>query len=235
VISTEGIISMSEAIAAERNSSPWPSLRFIGLPLLVLAALAGIFGPLAPARAADGHFFNMPSGSMKPTLLVGDGFYRSEYTAETEPKRGDVALFHHPREAATVYVKRIIGLPGDRIQMRAGVLVINDVPVKRERVEDFIDEEDGGARVIQWRITLPEGVSYLAIDLQPNGPLDNTDVYAVPPGHYFMLGDNLDNSTDSRVPQDKQGVGYVPFENLIGRATFIFYSNRFNRIGRTIQ
>jgi signal peptidase I len=176
-----------------------------------------------------------------PTLLVGDYIFVSKYAYgyshfslpfspplfsgrifPAAPRRGDVAIFRLPKDPATDYVKRIVGLPGDRIQMKGGVLIINDVPVQRERVDDFIDE-DSGERIRRWRETLPGGVSYLAIDAQDNGFLDNTQVYTVPPGHYFMLGDNLDNSTDSRV---LSAVGYVPFENLIGRAEFIFFSTR---------
>src|SRR5882762_6196733 len=122
----------------------------------------------------------------------------------------------------TDYVKRVIGLPGDRIQMIDGLLHINGAPVKRERIADFIDDENGGAeRVRRWRETLPNGVSYESLDLQDNGFLDNTEEYLVPTGHYFMMGDNRDNSADSRVPS---AVGYVPFENLIGKAQIIFFS-----------
>jgi len=109
--------------------------------------------------------------------------------------------------------------------MIGGLLHINGVPVKRERVGDFIDDEYGGAgRVRRWRETLPNGVTYESLDLQDDGFLDDTQEYAVPPGHYFMMGDNRDNSTDSRVPPESQGVGYVPFENLIGKAQIIFFS-----------
>jgi signal peptidase I len=103
-----------------------------------------------------------------------------------------------------------------------GLLHINGVPVKRERISDFIDDESGSpVRVKRWRETLPNGVSYETLDLQDNGFLDNTQVYNVPAGHYFMMGDNRDNSTDSRVLSQ---VGYVPFENLVGRAQIIFFS-----------
>jgi signal peptidase I len=185
--------------------------------------------------------FNIPSGSMKATLLVGDYLFVSQYSYGyshyslpfspplfsgrifgSAPGRGDVVVFRLPKDDSMDYIKRVIGLPGDRIKMIDGLLHINDVPVKRERVGDFIDDEDGGAdHVRRWRETLPNGVSYEVLDLQDNGFLDNTQEYVVPSGHYFMMGDNRDNSADSRV---LSAVGYVPFENLIGKAQIIFFS-----------
>jgi signal peptidase I len=183
--------------------------------------------------------FNIPSGSMKGTLLVGDYLFVSQYSYGyshyslplspplfsgrifgSAPERGDVVVFALPKNDSVDYIKRVIGLPGDHIRMIGGLLHINGVPVKRERVADFIDDEDG-SRVRRWRETLPNGVSYETLDLQDNGALDNTREYVVPPGHYFMMGDNRDNSADSRVPSE---VGYVPFENLIGKAQMIFFS-----------
>jgi signal peptidase I len=187
--------------------------------------------------------FNIPSGSMIPTLLVGDYLFVSKFSYGythyslpfsppifsgrifgSGPQRGDVVVFRLPKDDSVDYIKRVIGLPGDRIQMIDGVLNINGVPVPRQRVEDMVTDEDGVVqRVKQYRETLPNGVSYNTWDLTDNGFYDNTPVYTVPPGDYFMMGDNRDNSTDSRVLSQ---VGYVPAENIIGRAQIIFFSIR---------
>src|ERR1700752_5133542 len=191
--------------------------------------------------------FNIPSGSMKATLLVGDYLFVSKYSYGynpfsilltpplpklfsgrifgSEPNRGDVVVFRLPKDDSTDFIKRVIGLPGDRIQVKEGLLYINDKPVERERLSDFIGEDPCGseatARVKRWKETLPNGVSYETLDCVDNGFYDNTNVYTVPPGDFFMMGDNRDNSTDSRV---LSAVGYVPFENIIGRAQMIFFS-----------
>lgn len=139
------------------------------------------------------------------------------------PKRGDVAVFKLPTDTEIDYIKRVIGLPGDRIQVRDGVLYINGQAVKKERIEDYSDPGEPGLRrpVPQFIETLPNGVSYRVLDTDPMGGADNTQEYVVPEGHYFMMGDNRDNSQDSRY---LSAVGYVPIENFVGRADIIFFS-----------
>jgi len=187
--------------------------------------------------------FNIPSGSMIPSLLIGDYLFVSKYAYgysrysmpfglgpsggrlfERAPERGDVVVFKKPTENKIDYIKRVVGLPGDRIQVIAGVLHINGAPVKRDRIEDFIDRDRDGniIRAPQYVETLPNGRTHRIIEfLGDNGPADNTMEYVVPPGHYFMMGDNRDNSADSRFLSE---VGYVPAENLVGRAEILFFS-----------
>ncbi|MBZ9935433.1 signal peptidase I [Mesorhizobium sp. BR1-1-16] len=186
--------------------------------------------------------FNIPSGSMKDTLLVGDYLFVSKYAYgysryslpfapdifsgriwSSPPERGDVAVFKLPRDPSVDYIKRVIGLPGDKIQMIDGVLQINGKPVPKEKIDDYTTTDEFGAevRVSRYKETLPNGVSYTVLDLDPHSFSDNTQVFEVPPDHYFMMGDNRDNSTDSRV---LGAVGYVPFENFVGRAGLIFFS-----------
>lgn len=186
--------------------------------------------------------FNIPSGSMMATLLVGDYLFVSKYTYGYSkyslpwspnlfagriwsgvPERGDVVVFRLPRDDSTDYIKRVIGLPGDRIQMIEGLLHINGEPIRRERIDDFVQNEPGApsTRIKRWRETLPNGVSYTTLDLFDNGFYDNTQVYEVPAGHYMMMGDNRDNSTDSRALNQ---VGFVPLVNIVGRAQIIFFS-----------
>lgn len=186
--------------------------------------------------------FNIPSKSMVPTLLVGDYLFVSKYSYgysrfslplglnlfsgrlfARPPQRGDVVVFKLPTDNSTDYIKRLIGLPGDHIQMIHGILHVNGKPVERQQIPDYVDRDTGGvSRAVQYDETLPNGKMHPIIEIDgDDGPADNTPEYVVPEGHYFMMGDNRDNSQDSRF---LTAVGYVPAENLVGRAEFIFFS-----------
>ena len=198
--------------------------------------------------------FNIPSGSMKSTLLIGDYLFVSKFAYGysrysfdffgwdlvppnfggeggrllfESPKRGDVAVFKLPRDNKTDYIKRIVGLPGDRIQVLNGVLIINGVALKREWVDKFVETDaSGNTRSIDLyeETMLNKDTPYDTLDLNPQGNLDNTEIFVVPKGHYFAMGDNRDNSLDSRVASTHGGVGFIPAENLVGRADIIFFS-----------
>src|SRR6516162_7164350 len=193
-------MSMSAEEERPKESSGFAEVIRAAIPALLVALMI---------RAVLFEAFNIPSGSMKGTLLVGDYLFVSKYSYGyshfsvpfspplfsgrifgSPPQRGDVVVFRLPRDDSTDYIKRVIGLPGDRIQVTGGMLYINGKAVKRERVDDFFDDENSGERVRRWRETLPEGVTYETLDLQDNGSLDNTEEYVVPAGHYFMMGDN---------------------------------------------
>jgi signal peptidase I len=240
--------------------------RTLAIALGVAAFLVPSYLMASVTRSLIIQPFNIPAGSLEPTLLIGDYLFASKWAYGysrysfplaliplegrlfgSAPELGDLVVFKFPPDGETDYIKRVVGFPGDRVQMREGVLYINDRAVPKERIEDYIEDVGGQTREIpRYRETLPNGVSYEILDREPEGNLDNTQVYAVPEGHYFMMGDNRDNSLDSRVD-----VGYVPFENLVGKAELIFYSTngearlwevwnwfssiRYDRIGRYID
>ena len=221
-------------MATRRSGRLWDTVKTVVYAVLIALAIRTVaFEP-----------FNIPSGSMKADAAGGrlsgssPSILRLQPRAfpwplslplipgrilMAEPERGDVAVFKLPTDDKTDYIKRIVGLPGDRIQMRGGRLHINGEQVARRRVVDFIEIDAHGRlhRTAQFDETLPNGRTYRILEHTDQGQLDNTPAYAVPAGHYFAMGDNRDNSLDSRV---LSGVGFVPVENLVGRAEILFFS-----------
>ena len=185
--------------------------------------------------------FKIPSGSMYPTLYVGDYLFVSKYTYgyskhslpfsmplfegriwADEPNRGDVVVFKFPQDNKTDYIKRIIGLPGDKVKLEEGRLYVNGELVNREEIEDFVirDSQGNAERYHQYIETLPNDVKHKILEVSDRESEDNLPELTVPQGYYFVMGDNRDRSDDSRV-----NVGFVPFENLVGKARFLFFSH----------
>jgi signal peptidase I len=208
--------------------------------------LAGIVLAVFLAKGALAEPFYVPSGSMEPTLQIGDALLATKFAygystaslpiqinlPETRrvfgetPKLGDVVVFRWPGDRSQAWVKRVVGLPGDRIQMRQGQLFINNraAELKPDGIGKVEDDNGGYERAYRYIETLPNGVSHEIFKLRDNGRLDNTAEVTVPPGHLFVMGDNRDNSADSRVPLRDGGVGMLPIDDLVGRADAILGS-----------
>lgn len=210
---------------------------FLDLKSLVIAILLAVV-----FRTIFFEPFHIPSGSMKSNLEIGDYLFVSKYSygysrysipfglpffegrlldgEGDDPKRGDVVVFKLPQNTSENYVKRLIGLPGDTIQMKDGVLHLNDQAIPKMYKDVYVDEKNN--EIKRYTETLPSGVSYEVLDIVNGSQKDNTDVFYVPEGHYFFLGDNRDDSTDSRFLDE---VGYVPYDHLVGRASIIIWPN----------
>jgi len=229
------------AAARPKQEGLWGIIKFIipaGAILLLVHSL--VF-----------QVYNIPTGSLIPTLRVGDYVVASQFSYGyshyslpgfldwfpqampgriffSEPKRGDVAVFRPPGDAGENFIKRVIGLPGDRIQLKNARLYINGELVDREPLAPFPTSNPFGDTVAvpHYIETLPGGVRHEIIQIEgDHGFYSNTGIFEVPPGTYFMMGDNRDNSADSRVNPEKGGVvGFVPAENLVARAQFVLYS-----------
>jgi signal peptidase I len=267
-------LKRGEDEVVSKKSGLWDTIKVIIQALAIALVIRSLlFQP-----------FNIPSGSLIPTLLIGDYLFVSKYSYgyshysvpgffdpapevvpgkrdlrfqlgsldvdipsvatvmgwlhipqpslsgrifASEPKRGDIIVFKLPRDGDTDYIKRLIGLPSDRIQMIHGRLSINGQIVERTPLPSYVTKGRFGppVEVTHYEETLPGGVKHEIIQIDgDNGYWANTNVYEVPPDHYFMMGDNRDNSQDSRVPPEQEGVGFVPFENLVGRAEVVFFS-----------
>jgi signal peptidase I len=271
-------IKPSPAVMPEKKEGLGETTRFLILLFLFALVLRSFI--VAP--------FSIPSGSMLPRMMIGDylfvakwpyGYSRFSFPfglasfdgrlLQDAPKRGDVVVFRYP-DGEEDYVKRVIGLPGDTLQVRTGTLYLNGAAVPKVRIADYLMPvspnspcrfvDPAGGRTVsepdgdrfcaypRYRETLPGGRSYEVLD-QTRGPADETGVFAVPEGHVFVMGDNRDDSEDSRFPRAVGGVGYLPQENLIGQALLTFFSTdgsaewllpwtwvsaaRWERIGRT--
>lgn len=223
------------------SSSSWQ--RVIGwsreLKPVVLAV-----GFVLIVRTVLAEPYHVPSPSMVPTLLTGDQLVATKYPygysrysapidlmpdlagrlLGRQPERGDVIVFRLPRDPSTTYVKRLIGLPGDRIQMKGGRLYINDAIVPRRLVGPFTGDAGGRGTPTLYVETLPGGREHQIVEMSDADQQDDTTVFVVPPKHYFMMGDNRDNSVDSRIAIADGGVGFVPEDNLVGRADLVLLS-----------
>ena len=217
---------------SSEEKNPAESIKSFGKTLMAAIICAAI------VRSCFFEPFHIPSSSMKPGLLIGDYIFVSKFSYgyskysfplslnlfsgrifEKKPQTGDVAVFRLPSDPSINYIKRIIGVPGDKIQVKQGQLYINQEPIPKVYIGEFID--DNNIPIMKFKETLPSGKEITVLDQDPDSIADNTIIYDVPQGYYFAMGDNRDNSQDSRFLTH---VGFIPAENLVGKASIIFFS-----------
>jgi signal peptidase I len=230
------LTELKDMLSKEKLKPAWHLIRE---PIIVASVML-------VSTTAIAQPFYIPSGSMEPTLQIGDGLIATKYdygysrysvpfgvgpSSQTRllqrtPARGDIVIFRDPSDVSKTLIKRLVGLPGDRIQMREGRLWINgrELPLTEDGVGTAEGEDGATYQVARYSETLPGGVTHAIFKEGWDGPLDNTEEFVVPRDHFFMMGDNRDDSTDSRVPVDEGGVGFVPVENLVGHAKLVVAS-----------
>ena len=221
---------MSQSMTKTKKNSFFGNLKSILIAIFIALLIRSfIFEP-----------FNIPSGSMKPNLLVGDFIFVSKWSygyskhslpfslplipnkiLSKIPDRGDVVVFKTPENNRTDYIKRVIGLPGDKIKIINGNINLNGKNIARKKMKDFFDNDKNASlkRIRKYK-EFHDSISFDIIDIMDNGIADNTQLFEVPDGYFFVMGDNRDNSQDSRF----KTVGFIPFDNLVGKARFIFFS-----------
>jgi len=225
-------MAMAKTSVKRKQSSALESIKTIVYAILIAVVI----------RTFAFEPFNIPSGSMIPTLLVGDYLFVSKFSYGYShfsfpfspdlfsgrifgslPHRGDVVVFKLPRDTSIDYIKRVIGLPGDTVQVKEGELYIDGKEVPRKPAGTFVATDENGVHIALQRYLeeLPGGVNHYILKASDQGFANNTPLYQVPAGHVFCMGDNRDNSEDSRF---MDAVGYIPVENLVGRADFLFFS-----------
>ena len=230
--------ALQDSARPSAQSREWKAIVILILLIPVL------WSPILLVRSFLFQPFNIPSGSMSPTLIVGDNVLAAKYAygwgrysfpyapsfisgrfGAADPDYGDIVVFASPKDPSVVYVKRLVGLPGDRVQMRDGQLLLNEKPVSRIPLKEVPAAAacggEPGAKAKRWRETMPNGASYVTYDCVDRGYVDNTAVFTVPSGHFFAMGDNRDNSADSRF---MAAMGYIPLDNLVGKVTRIYWS-----------
>jgi signal peptidase I len=213
-----------------KENSFFSNLKSIGLAVFIALLI----------RSFVAEPFNIPSGSMKPNLLVGDFIFVTKWSYgyskhslpfsiplipkkifSNIPNRGDIVVFKTPEDNRTDYIKRVIGLPGDKIRVTNGEIYLNENKILRKKLNDFIDNDKNAfIKRIRKYLEYHDDLTFEVLDIIDDGIADNTKLFLVPEGHFFVMGDNRDNSQDSRF----KTVGFIPIENLVGKARFIFFS-----------